>query len=106
MDGCSRLGHGRGFLRVISGANLIINMIEGPHKFSGDFATGFSGCFRTRLPRVTPLVPWQNFNTFITFATGVRFRPTNYQNEAIDDDYISSISDFASNNMKHYPATT
>src|SRR5581483_928572 len=107
MDRCSRLGHGRGFLRVISGANLLINIIEDPRKFSGDFATGFSGCFRTRLPKGTPpLVPGQNFKTSITFATGVRFRPTNYQNEAIDDDYISSISDFASNNMKHYPATT
>src|SRR5581483_11886055 len=101
MDGCSRLGHGRGFLRVISGANLLTNIIEGPSKFSGDFATGFSGCLLTRLPKGTPLVPGQNFKTSITFATGVRFRPTNYQNEAIDDDYISSISDFASNNMKH-----
>src|SRR5581483_6969965 len=106
MDGCSLLGHGRGFLRVISGANLLINIIEGPHKFSGDFATGFSGCFWTRLPNGTPLVPGQNFKTSTTFSTGVRFRPTNYQNEAIDDDYISSISDFASNNMKNYPATT
>src|SRR5581483_7103338 len=56
--------------------------------------------------RVPPLVPGQNFKTSITFIAGVRFRPTNYQNEAIDDDYISSISDFASNYMKHYPATT
>src|SRR5581483_5373252 len=106
MDGCSRLGHGRGFLRVISGANLLLNIIEGPRKISGDFATGFSGCIRTRLPKGTPFGAWENFKMSITFATGVRFRPTNYQNEAIDDDYISSISDFASNNMKHYPATT
>src|SRR5581483_7750181 len=106
MDGCCRLGHVRGFLRVISGANLLINIIEGPRKFSGDFATGLSGCFRTSLPKGTPLVPGQNFKTSITCATGVRFRPTNYQNEAIDDDYISSILDFASNNIKHYPATT
>src|SRR5581483_12344518 len=56
--------------------------------------------------RVPPLVPGQNFKTSKTFATGVRFRPTNYQNEAIDDDYISSISDFVSNNMKHYTPTT
>src|SRR5581483_8283321 len=56
--------------------------------------------------RVPPLVPRQNFKTSITFATGVRFRPTNYQDEAIDDVYISSILDFASNNMKHHPATT
>src|SRR5581483_8559733 len=56
--------------------------------------------------RVPHLVPGQKFKTSITFATGVRFRPTNYQNEAIDDEYISSISDFAPNNMKHYPATT
>src|SRR5581483_7236791 len=55
MDGCRRLGHGRGFLRVISGANLLINIIEGPRKFSDDFATGFSGCFRTRLPNGYPL---------------------------------------------------
>src|SRR5581483_1128680 len=55
---------------------------------------------------VPPLVPVQNFKTSITFATRVRFRPPNYQNEAIDHDYNSSISDFASNNMKHYPATT
>src|SRR5581483_10520201 len=106
MDGCSRLGHGRGFLRVISGAKLLINIIEGPRKFSGDFATRFSGCFRTRLPKGTPIGHGQNFMTSITVATGVHFRPTNYQNEAIDDDYISSISDFGSNNMKHYPATT
>src|SRR5581483_7064578 len=106
MDGCSRLGHRRGFLRVISGANLLINIIEGRRKFSGDFATGFSGCFWTRLPKGTPYRAWQKFKTSITFATGVRFRPTNYQNEAIDDEYISSISDFAPNNMKHYPATT
>src|SRR5581483_4601778 len=106
MDGCSRLGHGRGFLRVILGPNLLINIIEGPRKFSGGFAMGFSGCLRTRLPKGTPFGAGQNFKTSITFATGVRFRPTNYQNEAIDDDYISSISDFASNNMKHYPATT
>src|SRR5581483_7311126 len=106
MDGCSRLGHGRGFLRVISGANLLINIIEGPRKISGDFATGFFGCSRTRLPKGTPLVPGQKFKTSITFATGVRFRPTNHQNEAIDDEYISSISDFAPNNMKYYPATT
>src|SRR5581483_11788755 len=98
MDGCSRLGHGRGFLRVISGANLLINIIEGPRKFSGDFATGISGCFRTRLPKGTTFGAWENFKTSITFATGVRFRPTNYQNEAIDDDCISSISDFASTN--------
>src|SRR5581483_7533341 len=51
--------------------------------------------------RVPPLVPGQNFKTSITFAMGVRFRPTNYQNEAIDDDYISNISEFASNNMKN-----
>src|SRR5581483_3894378 len=56
--------------------------------------------------RVPPLVPGQNIKTYITFATGVRFRPTNYQSQANDDDYISSIADFASNNMKHYPATT
>src|SRR5581483_915047 len=55
--------------------------------------------------RVPSLVPGQNFKTSITFATGVRFRPTNYQNESIDDDYISSISDFASTNMKHYVTT-
>ncbi|KAJ9535397.1 hypothetical protein OSB04_un001487 [Centaurea solstitialis] len=56
--------------------------------------------------RVPPLLPGQKFKTSITFATGVRFRPTNYQNEAIHDKYISSISDIAPNNMKHYPATT
>src|SRR5581483_9854189 len=56
--------------------------------------------------RVPALVPGQKFKTSITFATGVRFRPTNYQNEAIDDEYISSIIDFAPNNIKHYPATT
>src|SRR5581483_7951203 len=106
MDGCSRLGPGRGFIRVISGANLLINIIEGPRKFSGDFATGFSGCFRTKLPKGTSFGAWAKFKTSITFARGVRFRPTNYQNEAIDDDYFSSISDFASNNMKHYPSTT
>src|SRR5581483_11670340 len=114
MDGCRRLGHGRGFLRVISGANLLINIIEGPRKFSGDFATGFFGCpprdFQDAsgpgYQRAPPLVPGQNFKTSITFATGARFRPTNYQNEAIDDNFLSSISDFASNNMKHYPATT
>src|SRR5581483_6018054 len=99
-------GAWRGFLRVISGANLLINIIEGPRKFSGDFSTGFPGCFRTRLPKGTSLVPGQKFKTSVTFATGVRFRPTNYQNEAIDDEYISCILDFAPNNMKHYPATT
>src|SRR5581483_8267674 len=99
MDGCTPLGHGRGFLRVISGANLLINIIEGPRKFSSDFATGFSGSFRTRLPKGTPLVPGQKFKTSITSATGVRFWPTNYQNEAIDDECISSISDFAPNNI-------
>ena len=102
MDGCNRLGHGRGFLQVISGANLLINIIEGPRKFSGDFPDASGPGYQ----RVPPLVPGQNFKTSINFATGVRFRPTNYQNEAIDDDYISSISDFPSNNMKHYPATT
>src|SRR5581483_10090533 len=106
MDGCSRLGHGRGFLWVISGANLLINIIEGPRKFSGDFVTGFSGCFRTRLPKGTPFGAWANFKTSITFAMRVRFRTTNYQNEAINDDHISSILDSASNNMKHYLATT
>src|SRR5581483_8083167 len=49
---------------------------------------------------VPPLVLGQKFKTSITFATGVRFRPMNYRNEAIDDEYISSISDFAPNNMK------
>src|SRR5581483_4553113 len=99
-------GAWEGFLRVISGANLLINIIEGPRKFSSDFATGFSRCFRTGYQRVPPLVPGQKFRTSITFATGVRFRHTNYQNEAIDDEYISSISDFTPNNMKHYPAIT
>src|SRR5581483_11382813 len=106
MDGCSRLGHGRGFLRVISGANLLINIVEGPRKISGDFATGFPDASGPSYQRVPPLVLGQNFKSSITFASGVRFRPTNYQHEAIDDDYISSISDFACNNMKHYPATT
>ena len=100
------LGHGRGFIRVISGANLLINIIEGARKFSGDFATGFSDASGPGYQRVPPLVPWQKFKTSITFATGVRFRPMNYQNEGIDDEYISSISDFAPNIMKHYPATT
>src|SRR5581483_3738571 len=96
------------FFQFNSSAHLLINIIEGPRKFSCDFATKLSGCFRTRLPKgtVPPLVSGQKFKTSITFATGVRFRPTNYQNEAIDDGYISSISDFAPNNMKHYPATT
>src|SRR5581483_3780395 len=106
MDGCSRLGHGRGLLRVISGANLLINIIEGPRKFSGISPRDFPDASGPGYQRVPPLVPGQNFKTSITFATGVRFWPTNYQNEAIDDDYISSISDFASNNMKHYQATT
>src|SRR5581483_4757125 len=106
MDGCSRLGHGRGFLRVISGANLLINIIEGPRKFLWISPRDFPDASGPGYQSVPPLVPGQNFKTSITFATRVRFRPTNYQNEAIDDDYISSISDFASNNMKHYPATT
>src|SRR5581483_4371652 len=94
------------FFQFNSGANLLINIIEGLRKFSGDFATEYSGCFGLGYQRVPPLVLGQKFKTSITFATGVRFRPTNYQNEAIDDEYISSISDFAPNNMKHYPATT
>src|SRR5581483_8142287 len=106
MDGCSRLGHGRGFLRVISGANLLINIIEGPINFLVISPRDFPDASGPGYQRVTPLVPGQIFKTSITFATVVHFRPSNYQNEAIDDDYISSISDFASNNMKHYPATT
>src|SRR5581483_4204209 len=94
------------FFQFNSGANQLINIIEGPRKFSCDFATEFSECFRTRVQRVPPLVPGQKFKTSITFDTGVRFRPANYQNEAIDDEYISSISHFAPNNMKHYSATT
>src|SRR5581483_8220386 len=93
------------FFQFNSGANLRNNIIDGPRKISCDFATEFSGCFRTRLPKGTPLVPGQKFKTSITFVTGVRFRPTNYQIEAIDDEYISSVSDFAPNSMKHYAAT-
>src|SRR5581483_9383689 len=52
-------GMGGVFLRVISGANLLINIIEGPRKFSGDFATRFSGCFQTMLPKGTPT--WAKF---------------------------------------------
>src|SRR5581483_217193 len=92
MDGCSRLGHGRGFLRVISGANLLINIIEGPRKFLVISPRDFPDASGPGYQRVPPSVPGQNFKTSITFATGVRFRATNYQNEAIDDDYISSIS--------------
>src|SRR5581483_9605916 len=87
MDGCSRLGHGRGFRAHVN--FLVIS----PWDFPDASGPGYHKV-------------GQNIKTSITFATGVRFRPTNYQNEAIDDDYISSISDFASNNMKHYPATT
>src|SRR5581483_7743801 len=54
-------GMGGVFLRVISGANLLINIIEGPRKISGDFAMGFSGCFRTRLPKGTPFGAWAKF---------------------------------------------
>src|SRR5581483_11950427 len=92
MDGCSRLGHGRGYRAHVN--FLVIS----PWDFPDASGPGYQ--------RVPLLVHGQNFKTSITFATGVRFRPTNNQNEAIDDDYISSISDFASNNMKHYPATT
>src|SRR5581483_8406558 len=66
----------------------------------------FPDAFGPGYQRVPPLVSGQKFKTSITFATGVRFRSTNYQNEAIDHEYISSISDFSPNNMKHYPATT
>src|SRR5581483_7530125 len=96
----------QGFFQFNSGANLLINIIEGPRKYSCDFATEYSGCFRPGYQRGTPFGAWAKFKTSITFATGLRFRPTNYQNEAIDNESISSISDFLPNNMKHYPATT
>src|SRR5581483_11765042 len=96
----------QGLFQFNSGANLLINIIEGPRKLSVDFATEYSGCFRTWLPKGTPFGAWAKIKTSITFATGIHFRPTNYQNEAIDDEYISSISDFAPNNMKHYSATS
>src|SRR5581483_10092773 len=66
----------------------------------------FPDAFGPGYQRVPLLVPGEKFTTSITFATGVRFRPTNYQNEAIDDEYVSNMSDFAPNNMEHYPATT
>ena len=100
------MGNGRGFLLVISGANLLINIIEGPRKFLVISPRDFPNASGPGHQRVPPLVPGQKFKTSITFATGVHFRPMNYQNEVIDDEYISSILDFAPNNMKHYPATT
>src|SRR5581483_10092772 len=74
MDGCSRLGHGRGFFRVISGANLLINIMEGPRKFSCDFATEFSGCFRTRLPKGTPFGAWGKIYDVYNFCYGSPFQ--------------------------------
>src|SRR5581483_11148037 len=74
MDGCSPLGHGRGFLPVISGGNLLINIVEGPRKFSGDFATRFSGCFRTRLPKGTPFGAWAKFYDVHNFCYGSPFQ--------------------------------
>src|SRR5581483_5905585 len=94
------------FSQFNSGANLLINIIEGPRKFLVISQQNFPDAFGPGYQRVPPLVPGQKFKTSIPFATGVRFRPTKYQNEAIEDEYISSISDFAPNNMKHYPATT
>jgi hypothetical protein len=35
MGGCGSLGHESDFLRVISGENLLINILDGPCKVSG-----------------------------------------------------------------------
>jgi len=39
MGGCGSLGHESDFLHVISGANLLINILDGPCKFSGKSGT-------------------------------------------------------------------
>src|SRR5581483_11201973 len=101
-DGCSRLGHGRVFFGLFRVQTYLLTSQRAHVNFLVISPRDFPDASGPGYQRVPNLVPGKNFKTSITFATGVRFRPTNYQNEAIDDDYISSISDFASNNMKHY----
>ena len=39
MGGCGSLGHESDFLHVILGENLLINILDGPCKFSGKSGT-------------------------------------------------------------------
>ena len=39
MGGCGSLGHESDFLHVLSGANLVINNLDGPHEFLGKSGT-------------------------------------------------------------------
>ena len=78
------------FLHVLSGANLLINIVDAPCEFSGKSGTvgpddKTMGLFGKKLA---------SLQTSITFATRVRFTPTTSQNEATDDDHISGVLDF------------
>src|SRR5581483_58152 len=64
----------QGLFQFNSGANLLINIIEGPRKFSGDFATEYSGCFWTRLPKGTPFGAWAKFLDVHNFCYGSPFQ--------------------------------
>ena len=84
------MGHETDFLHVLSGANLLINIVDGPREFSGKSGTVGpdekpKGLFGKKLA---------SLQTSITFATGVRFTPTTSQNEATDDEHISGVPDF------------
>ena len=39
MGGCGSLGHESDFLHVISGVNLLVNILDVPHEFSGKSGT-------------------------------------------------------------------
>src|SRR5581483_3416281 len=64
----------QGIFQFNSGANLLINIIEGPRKFSCDFATKYSGCFRTRLPKGTPFGAWAKIYDVHNFCYGIPFQ--------------------------------